>query len=119
MPEVTDALLRLGSLADEVQELVDGLVEELLARCVTIEGRGRREDRAGRIGRSARYLVRELLMALWRRQGWPLQAMAWQKWEELGELALSAWRRCDGSFPAASWWKLPEGQCGSSISNAA
>jgi hypothetical protein len=26
-------------------------------------------------------------MALWRRQGWPLQAMGYERWEELADLA--------------------------------
>ena len=35
---VTEALLRLGTLAGEAQAVIDGLVEELFDRCVTIEG---------------------------------------------------------------------------------
>ncbi|MGA7700150.1 MAG: hypothetical protein WCB27_11105, partial [Thermoguttaceae bacterium] len=36
-----------------------------------------------------RYLVRELLMAVWRRAGWPMQSMGMLKWDELCELATS------------------------------
>jgi tRNA(Ile)-lysidine synthase len=87
---VTDALLRLGSLAAEAQEVVDALVEKQMDRCVTIEGpQAVRIELAG-LADQPPYLVRELLMALWRRQGWPMQAMGQRKWDELRELAASA-----------------------------
>ena len=106
---VAEALLRLGTLAGEVQELVDGLVEELLARCVTIEGPGAARIELAGLADRPRYLVRELLMALWRRQGWPLQAMGRQKWEELSELALSAPAPVRRVFPGGVMVEVAEG----------
>ena len=35
-----------------------------------------------------RHLVREVLIAVWRQQDWPLQAMGYAEWEALAELAL-------------------------------
>jgi tRNA(Ile)-lysidine synthase len=86
-PGVTEALLRLGTLADEAQTVVDDLVDQLFSRCAAIEAGAARLDLA-MLADQPEYLVRELLMAVWRRQGWPLQAMGQQKWEELSSLAL-------------------------------
>ena len=66
-----------------------------------IEGPGAARIELAGLADRPRYLVRELLMALWRRQGWPLQAMGRQKWEELGASWPYRRRRCDGPFPAA------------------
>jgi tRNA(Ile)-lysidine synthase len=89
-PGVVDALLRLATLAGEMQAVVDAQVNALAARCVHEDGPG-----AVRIERSALtaeppYVVRELLIAVWRRQGWPLQSMGFAEWEQLAHMALSA-----------------------------
>ena len=34
----------------------------------------------------SRYVVRELSMALWRREHWPMQAMGYSQWDELADL---------------------------------
>ena len=39
---------------------------------------------------ASRYLVRELLIAVWQQQGWPLQAMGFERWEQLADLACAA-----------------------------
>jgi hypothetical protein len=105
---VADALLRLGSLAGEAQAVIDVLTADLLDRCVSEDG-----PEAIRIDRkrcqepfsprswfrqplwvaktvpdtfSTPYLVRELLLAIWRRQGWPLQAMGFAEWDCLAEM---------------------------------
>jgi tRNA(Ile)-lysidine synthase len=89
---VTDALLRLGQLAGEVQEVVGGLVEDCYRQAV----RGEREKRvrieAALVRPLAPYLVRELLIAVWRRQDWPLQAMGYAQWDLLAEMLRSAGR---------------------------
>ncbi len=35
------------------------------------------------------YVVRELLMAVWREQRWPLQSMGFAQWEQLTEMLLA------------------------------
>jgi tRNA(Ile)-lysidine synthase len=118
--DVVEALLRLGSLAGETQSVVDGLVDEWFDRCVTIEGPDaarinlRRTDilvchsTVAPVDRQQylpsysydeqeclpSYLVRELLMAVWRRMGWPLGSMGRPQWEELANMA-------DAAAPAA------------------
>jgi tRNA(Ile)-lysidine synthase len=86
---VTDALLRLGALAAESQEVIDALVAERMDRCVVIEGPAVVRIAVAELANQPRYLVRELLMAIWRRQSWPMQAMGRREWDELSELAAS------------------------------
>jgi tRNA(Ile)-lysidine synthase len=97
--EATDALLRLGELAGEAQAVIDGLVEGLYARCVTIESPKTVGIDTRALADQPSYVIRELLMTLWRRQGWPLQAMGRKKWDELGALALGATSPVQQVFP--------------------
>ena len=87
---LTEALLRLGTLAGEAQAVADELVAEWLDRCVTTADSGATQIELAELAGRPRYLVREVLIAVWRRQGWPLQAMGHQQWDELGELAQPA-----------------------------
>jgi tRNA(Ile)-lysidine synthase len=86
-PEVIDALLRLGSLAGEVQAVIDGDVGVWFDRCAAIDRPDGAHIELGSLAGRPRYLIRELLMTLWRRAGWPMQAMGMLKWDELCELA--------------------------------
>ena len=103
---VVEALLRLGSLAGESQEVIDGLAGELADQYVRQEGPGAVFIKAiGRSGtpcltkdgkqgvrhgvpdlRPTPYLLRELLMEIWRRQGWPMQAMGFAQWDLLEQM---------------------------------
>lgn len=85
-PGVAEALLRLGSLAGEVQEVVDRLVEALRARCVLRQGPDGVRIDLEPLADQPRYLVRELLIAVWRGQDWPLQAMGFAQWDLLAEM---------------------------------
>ena len=86
-PAVVEALLRLGHLAGEAQAVVDGIVEGLLEECVGERGAERVRVNLGPLAGRPRYVVRELLMAVWRSQGWPLQAMGFAQWDLLAEMA--------------------------------
>lgn len=96
-PMVTEALLRLGTLAGEAQTVVDGLIETTFDHLATIEDSGAVQLDLNELTGKPRYLVRELLMALWRRQGWPMQSMGHGKWDELCAWALS---------PAPPWQRI-------------
>lgn len=96
-PDVVGALLRLGRLAGEVQGIVDGLVGQLLDRCVIEEAFGSVIIDAGAMNDQPRYLRREFIVAVWRRQGWPMQSMGFDEWDALAAmLAGGGGRR---SFP--------------------
>jgi tRNA(Ile)-lysidine synthase len=88
-PEIVDALLRLGTLAGEVQAVIDDDVEAWFDRCVVMDRPDEaRIDLAELAGRP-RYLIRELMTALWRQEGWPQQSMGMLKWDELCDMATS------------------------------
>jgi tRNA(Ile)-lysidine synthase len=95
-PRVVESLLRLGRLAGEACDVVSGLVEPLAARCV-------RTEPGGPAGKPAelqidcrpladppRYVVREVLIAAWRAHGYAEQAMGFDQWDQLAELAQGA-----------------------------
>ena len=35
---------------------------------------------------TSNYVIRELLMAVWRKQGWPMQAMGFDQWDQLASM---------------------------------
>lgn len=89
-PQVTDAILRLGQLAGEAHEVMVGLADALLERCTRATGPDRLTIDCQPLSRQPPRLVRELFLLAWRRQQWPEQAMGFEQWERLGELALQA-----------------------------
>ncbi|HUT88592.1 MAG TPA: tRNA lysidine(34) synthetase TilS [Thermoguttaceae bacterium] len=99
-PGVVDALLRLGSLAGEVRAVIDGLVEGLRGPCVVEQGSDGIRIRVPPLVDQPRYVVRELLMAVWRDRGWPLQAMGFAQWDLLADMVLAC--REDGTRPERS-----------------
>jgi len=111
-PGVIDALLRLGSLAGEVQTVIDGLVEALREPCVEEEGSGEVRVRVEPLRDQPRYLIRELLMAVWRDRAWPLRAMGFAQWDLLADMLLAGGRegaRADGLEPVARKQTFPGG----------
>jgi tRNA(Ile)-lysidine synthase len=90
-PSVVESLLRLGSLAADAQRVIAVQVERLAATCVeeSVDGSGNVHLalQASVLAAEDPHLVRELLAALWRKQGWPLQEMTHAHWTALAELA--------------------------------
>lgn len=84
-PRVTDALLRLGTLAGEAGAVMAKLGAELLEEACTHETDGVRIDAAALAGQPP-LLVREALMAAWRARAWPMQAMGRAEWDLLAGL---------------------------------
>jgi tRNA(Ile)-lysidine synthase len=86
---VVDALLRLGTLSGEVQSVIDKLVEELIERCVVRETSQRVRIDGAALRDQPAYVIRELLMAVWRERRWPMQSMGFAQWESLAEMVVS------------------------------
>lgn len=107
-PDIDNALARLSGLAGDAQRIIEQIADELLDRCL-----GRRAApncasgsvtlNLGPIKDADRHLIRELFIALWRRQDWPLQDMGFAEWNALAEMAKSATERrvstAKGMFP--------------------
>jgi len=88
-PAVAQSLLRLGALAGEVQAVIQPIVEKLYSQAVAVhDGRRASVDRRVLIGQP-RYLVREVLIAVWRCQQWPMQAMGFEQWDALADMLLA------------------------------
>jgi len=85
---LADALGRLASLAEEVQEWIEQEVEPLMSSCVTLTSDQRVTVDCRVLQPIRPLLVRELFVAIWKHQGWPRQAMVYDKWDDLAQLAL-------------------------------
>lgn len=89
-PRIVESLARLATQAEELGELIAGLVEPV------VDGLVRRADDAGcelnceALADAPRHLVREALVAVWRRQRLPEQAMGYAEWDALAEMATNA-----------------------------
>lgn len=97
-PSVVDALLRLGTLAGEAQAVIEAIADGLAERCVVCEGSEAVQIDALALAGQPRYVIRELLMAAWRNQAWPMQAMGFAQWDQLAEMT-SACRETSPQLP--------------------
>jgi tRNA(Ile)-lysidine synthase len=84
--QAVEAILRLGSLAGEVQLVVDRAVEEIFEQKVRIENESAVRIESHGLETTSSYLLRELLMSVWRKQNWPLQAMGFAEWNLLEKM---------------------------------
>lgn len=88
-PAVNKSLLRLGQLAAEAQAAIMPQVRLLEDRVVIDTDQGFNANTDVLLSQPA-YLVRELLMLAWRRQGWPEQDMGYAEWDWLAHLVKEA-----------------------------
>ena len=85
-----DALLRLGERACEVQQLLDLLTEELMEQSVECQQDDQQQQvriDCQALTTDQQLLLRELFVAIWKRQSWPRQAMGSEQWQRLAEMA--------------------------------
>lgn len=81
---VDDALLRLGSLAEETTGYLETVADNLIARHVSIDEHSAEID-CTELRDLPAFMRRVLLMRIWRRMAWPQQDMSYDKWEQLAE----------------------------------
>src|SRR5262249_13586329 len=86
-PQIREALLRLGGLAGEAQSVIEALVSQLADAAVKVAPSGEVEVDLRRTVGEPRYLLRELMVALWKQQNWPLQSMGFVEWDQLADMA--------------------------------
>ena len=89
-PDVQNALRRLGRLAGDAQRLVDQQVEQLLDNSAALDGRHQVDIDCQTLGEASDHLVREMFIAIWRRQNWPRKSMGHLEWSRLGDMVRSA-----------------------------
>jgi len=96
---VTEALVRLGRLAGEAQGIIDILADDLLDRGISLGRSGAVVADCAVLGDEPRYLVREVLKAVWQRNDWPQQAMGFAEWDDVAEMLLGDSVRAKRVFP--------------------
>ncbi len=84
---VDQSLIRLAQQARECQEVIDHLVHTHLPRCVLRQAAAEVWLQAVHLARLHPYLVREILVTIWKEQQWPRQEMSQAHWHQLAELA--------------------------------
>lgn len=94
-PDVDNALARLAGLAGDAQRIIEQIADELLDRCLGRQAAANSANASvmlslGPLKNVDRHLIRELFIALWRRQDWPLQDMGFAEWNALAEMAVFA-----------------------------
>lgn len=99
-PAVVDALLRLGRLAAEAQHTIQAQAEDRLDAATVSANQSSVVLDCARLTGTTRHLVRELLVLLWQRQAWPLQAMTFSHWDELAGIMLGCPAELAASYPA-------------------
>jgi tRNA(Ile)-lysidine synthase len=87
-PAVDEALLRLGTLAAEAQAVIDQLVDQHYENSVTAPSSDRVLIQSAPLKSAPPYVIREICIRIWQRQGWPQQAMGRSKWKQLADLIL-------------------------------
>lgn len=97
-PAVVEALLRLGRLAGDAQQTIQSQAEVLLDEALVARDEQSVTIDCGKLAGATRHLVRELMLMAWQRQGWPLQGMSFDHWEQLAGLALQTRTKVSGTF---------------------
>ena len=88
-PAAPAAILRLGHLAAEAQELVEQLAASLAERAIVLTPDRSLVCQCELLAGQSRYLVREMFIHAWRERGWPEQSMGYSEWDALAEMALA------------------------------
>ena len=86
---VQDALLRLGERACEVQQLLDLLTDDLMEQSVECQQNDQQQQvriDCQSLATGQQLLLRELFVAIWKRQSWPRQSMGSEQWQRLAEM---------------------------------
>ena len=100
-PGAVEALMRLGTLAAEAQEVITAAAEQLADRAATCRQADTVTIDCRQLTDVPRHLLREMLLTLWQRQAWPLGAMGFAGWQALAEMARSDGADAKRTFPGA------------------
>ncbi len=88
-PNVEQALSRLGRLAGELQEIVELRTEEFQEQAILCISQEETVLDLDLLRQREPYFVRELFLAVWTKNSWPLQAMGFEQWAALANLVRS------------------------------
>jgi tRNA(Ile)-lysidine synthase len=84
--QIRETVLRLAEQADEFQSSIEADADRLLAASLADESAEICRVDCRRLENQPRHLVREIFVALWRRENWPRQHMGFAEWDRLYQL---------------------------------
>lgn len=87
-PRIVEALTRLATQADAWREVIDDLVEPLVAKSLRRADATSCEIDCAPLAQAPLCLVQAAMIAAWKRCGWPQQAMGYDEWESLATMAV-------------------------------
>jgi tRNA(Ile)-lysidine synthase len=87
-PDVSSALLRLADMAGELDSIVHQAVGQVMKEAVKFIDGDSVEICASAIAAAAPYVVRQLLIEIWHRQGWAEREMDHAQWATLERMIL-------------------------------
>lgn len=91
---VRRSLVQLGESAAEIQDMIQRLLDQLIERgAIDRAGDGSVFLPTNTVADQPPYLVRELLVRLWREQGWPRRAMNRKHWTDLSDMLLASYEK--------------------------
>lgn len=85
--QIDASVLRLSILAAEVQQVIGQHVEQLQPRCIASLTENRAVLSCDSLRNEPRYVVRELMISVWRSMSWPQQSMGFREWDLLADFA--------------------------------
>ena len=111
-PAILQALLRLGEVAREVNQLVAEQIRDELPNCIAREDEQIVELNGERMLELPLHLRKQILVTLWQRQGWPEQSMGFEQWNRLIDALESGQKICcpggvtvDASTTSVRLWR--------------
>jgi tRNA(Ile)-lysidine synthase len=84
--QVRDSFLRLAEQAGELQSTIEELARRLLQECLEDDGPEIVRLQGAKLTDQPRHLIREVFVELWKKKGWPRQAMGFDDWDRLSRL---------------------------------
>jgi len=88
-PNVREALLRLGQLAGDAQQVIEICARVGFDRDVHFKSADEVLVDGSKLKDHPIHLVREVLVQIWKNQQWPLQQMGLDQWTSLAELVIA------------------------------
>jgi tRNA(Ile)-lysidine synthase len=94
--QVDSSVLRLSKLASEAQQVIYELANRLKLRVASKAGKNVVVLDCKDLSDEPRYLIREMMIEIWRDMCWPQQSMGFREWDLLADFAQLPMEQLDG-----------------------
>jgi tRNA(Ile)-lysidine synthase len=85
-PAVRDSLTKLARVAADAQAIIQDHARRLLERSLVAQPGASQQLDCSALQLAPDHLRREAFVLLWQQQGWPLQSMTFNHWQQLAEI---------------------------------